>query len=96
MTGGGKCSLFPSCLSSRTSEEFRQPRLLNGLKIYFRDTKAAFPHQTPLLRLGRALLTYAIEKLGMSDLRNWRNAESGDPVDDMLQLLGVGTSPDKA
>ena len=81
LSGGGKCPLFPISLSATNSTEFRSPRTLNSVVIYFRRTREGRGHLTSLKILGDGLLDYAIQALGMNELRRWREVERGDVID---------------
>jgi hypothetical protein len=60
----------------RSRDEFVTPRAID-LKIYLVESSRAIGFRTSLLILGMALLQFALDHLGMEELRIWRNVESG-------------------
>jgi hypothetical protein len=74
-------------LHAWSKEEFSTPRALD-LKIHFRMTSSA-GFRTSLLILGMSLLNFAIDKLGMEELKAWRNVEAGGDLNGMDLFTAV-------
>ena len=68
---------FPTALSCTNKISFCSARELNGVDIYFRQTREGTGHLTSLLVFGHVLLDYAVQKLKMTELVSWKLIEKG-------------------